>query len=83
MSARRSADSPDRRVREAGRRQYTVAISCVGGRHRSVVIAEQVAHLGRCRGWRVEVENRDVDKGGLHRHPPRGGRRPVSGALSC
>lgn len=43
-------------------RPYTVAISCMGGRHRSVVIADMLAHLGQCRGWRVEVEHRDIKK---------------------
>jgi|FaiFalFF_MnMetaG_3_1042247.scaffolds.fasta_scaffold02407_4 UPF0042 nucleotide-binding protein len=40
----------------------TIAIGCTGGRHRSVAIVEALAHAWRRRGWRVEVEHRDLDK---------------------
>lgn len=43
-------------------RPFTLAICCVGGRHRSVVITAELARLGLRRGWRVEVEHRDVGK---------------------
>jgi len=40
-----------------------IAIGCVGGRHRSVVIADQLATgLRNRRHSRVEVVHRDVDK---------------------
>lgn len=46
----------------------TVAFGCVGGRHRSVVLAELLAHAVRGRaGWAVEVEHRDLHRPVLKR----------------
>jgi UPF0042 nucleotide-binding protein len=50
-------------IRE-GKAYLTIAIGCTGGRHRSVVIAEQVAAFLREKGYRVNVQHRDV-----RRHP--------------
>jgi RNase adapter protein RapZ len=52
-------------VRE-GKAHLTIGIGCTGGRHRSVVIAERLAHQYRERGeYMVDVVHRDIAK------PPR------------
>lgn len=38
------------------------AAGCVGGRHRSVVIVNELARILRGAGWVVEVAHRDIDK---------------------
>jgi RNase adaptor protein for sRNA GlmZ degradation len=45
-------------------RTVVLAVGCVGGRHRSVVIADRIAHLAAYRldDWRVEVQHRDVHR---------------------
>ncbi|MGW3114434.1 RapZ C-terminal domain-containing protein [Streptomyces sp. NPDC001091] len=49
-------------VADARQRLVTVAVGCVGGRHRSVAIAEEIAVSLRSLGVGVEVEHRDIDK---------------------
>lgn len=45
-----------------GKAYLTIAIGCTGGRHRSVVVAEELAgHLGG-QGRRVALEHRDLDR---------------------
>lgn len=39
-----------------------LVVACVGGRHRSVVIADEVARLAREDGWVVQVDHRHVDR---------------------
>ena len=39
-----------------------VAVGCVGGRHRSVAIAEGIAEMLRETGTTVVVEHRDIDR---------------------
>lgn len=39
-----------------------IAFGCVGGRHRSVVLADVLTQWMREDGWDVTVEHRDVDK---------------------
>ena len=46
-----------------GKRYLTVAIGCTGGRHRSVVVGDEVAEMLRRRGLPVAVEHRDIDRG--------------------
>jgi UPF0042 nucleotide-binding protein len=46
-----------------GRHYLTVAIGCTGGRHRSVVLAAEVANLAREKGFAVNVIHRDVHRG--------------------
>lgn len=46
-------------IRE-GKAYLTIAIGCTGGRHRSVVVAEQVVQFLREKGYRVHVQHRDV-----------------------
>ena len=64
-----------------GKSHLVVAIGCTGGRHRSVVIAEDLAAHFRADGsYFVEVQHRDVDAGagaGLGTCPKRSG---LSGA---
>lgn len=45
-----------------GRHYLTIAIGCTGGRHRSVVLAPEVAGLLREKGYSAKVINRDVDR---------------------
>ncbi|MCS6831046.1 MAG: RNase adapter RapZ [Armatimonadota bacterium] len=51
-------------IRE-GKAYLTIAIGCTGGRHRSVVIAEQIMQFLKQKGYRVYVQHRDV-----RRQPP-------------
>jgi len=50
-------------ARAAGRRGYTVAVGCTGGRHRSVAVAQRLASE-LASEFDVEVEHRDVEKDG-------------------
>jgi RNase adapter protein RapZ len=45
-----------------GKAYLTIALGCTGGRHRSVVIAEELARRLRDHGQAVAVLHRDVDK---------------------
>jgi RNase adapter protein RapZ len=45
-----------------GKSFLTVAIGCTGGRHRSVVISEELARRLRRRGVQVRVQHRDIDR---------------------
>jgi UPF0042 nucleotide-binding protein len=46
-----------------GKRYLTLAIGCTGGRHRSVVVGDEIAEMLRGRGLPVGVEHRDIDRG--------------------
>jgi UPF0042 nucleotide-binding protein len=47
-----------------GKSYLTIAVGCTGGRHRSVVIADELAHsLSRAAGSPIAVVHRDVDRG--------------------
>jgi len=46
-----------------GKSHLTVAIGCTGGKHRSVVIGENLAQFLRGAGYTVRVKHRDVRKG--------------------
>lgn len=48
-------------VRE-GKSYLTIAIGCTGGRHRSVVIAEELGRRLRCEGHDLTVFHRDIKK---------------------
>lgn len=43
-------------------RDVTLAVGCVGGRHRSVVVANTLANFLRIGFWDVQVSHRDIDK---------------------
>jgi UPF0042 nucleotide-binding protein len=45
-----------------GKSYLTVAIGCTGGRHRSVVVADELVEFFRERGLPVNLEHRDVDR---------------------
>jgi UPF0042 nucleotide-binding protein len=45
-----------------GKAYLTLAIGCTGGRHRSVVLAEDVAERIRGRGYEVTVYHRDMGR---------------------
>ena len=47
-----------------GKAYLSIALGCTGGRHRSVVIAEQLAERLRRRGHRTAVHHRDVERAG-------------------
>ena len=53
---------------ETGRGTVHVVVACVGGRHRSPVVADQIVFLARSAGITAEVVHRDIDKDVL---PPR------------
>ena len=50
--------------REEGRHYLTVAVGCTGGRHRSVVLAEQIAGFISEKGFSAKVIHRDVGRPG-------------------
>lgn len=45
-----------------GRHYLTVAVGCTGGRHRSVVLAEEIGAFIRDKGFAATVIHRDVDR---------------------
>jgi UPF0042 nucleotide-binding protein len=45
-----------------GKLYLTVAVGCTGGRHRSVVVAEELAGFFREQGLPVSVEHRDLER---------------------
>jgi UPF0042 nucleotide-binding protein len=45
-----------------GKSYLTVAVGCTGGRHRSVVVAEELEQWFAKRGLRVGVKHRDLDR---------------------
>ncbi len=47
---------------QEGKAYLTIAIGCTGGRHRSVVLAEELARLLREGGHEVSVRHRDVER---------------------
>jgi UPF0042 nucleotide-binding protein len=44
-----------------GKSYLSLAIGCTGGRHRSVVLAEEIAAWFRTRGHRPRVTHRDIE----------------------
>jgi UPF0042 nucleotide-binding protein len=46
-----------------GRRYLTIAIGCTGGRHRSVMVANEIGAAVRQKGYPVRVYHRDVGQG--------------------
>jgi UPF0042 nucleotide-binding protein len=45
-----------------GKSYLTVAVGCTGGRHRSVVIADELAAFFRDKGLPVSVDHRDLER---------------------
>jgi RNase adapter protein RapZ len=50
-------------IRE-GKTYLTIAIGCTGGRHRSVVLAEEIAETLVSGGYKVKVSHRDLGRAG-------------------
>ncbi|MEX2628305.1 MAG: RNase adapter RapZ [Tistlia sp.] len=50
------------RYEAEGKSYLTIAIGCTGGRHRSVAIAEKLAHWVALRGWPVGLVHRDLER---------------------
>jgi RNase adapter protein RapZ len=48
---------------DEGKAYLTIAIGCTGGRHRSVVAAEELAASFRARGLPVGIDHRDMERG--------------------
>ena len=48
--------------RREGKSYFTLAVGCTGGRHRSVVLVERLAPALERRGYRVEVQHRDIQR---------------------
>ena len=49
-------------AQQEGRSQYTIAVGCTGGHHRSVVFAHQLGEWFRQAGRRVVVNHRDISR---------------------
>lgn len=47
---------------QEGKAYLTIAIGCTGGRHRSVMVAEELAGFLRSRGYQPLVQHRDIKK---------------------
>lgn len=45
-----------------GKRHFTLAVGCTGGRHRSVAMAEEIARRMKEQGYVVTVSHRDMDR---------------------
>jgi UPF0042 nucleotide-binding protein len=45
-----------------GKSYLSIAVGCTGGRHRSVVLADELARLLTERGFEPAVQHRDVDR---------------------
>jgi UPF0042 nucleotide-binding protein len=45
-----------------GKSYLTIAVGCTGGRHRSVVMAEEIAKLLRSKGFEPRVKHRDIKR---------------------
>ncbi|MGH2772301.1 MAG: RapZ C-terminal domain-containing protein, partial [Actinomycetota bacterium] len=45
-----------------GRHYLTIGVGCTGGKHRSVVIAEEIARYLSGKGYSATVVHRDLDR---------------------
>jgi UPF0042 nucleotide-binding protein len=45
-----------------GKSYLTIAVGCTGGRHRSIVVVDELARFLRERGYPVGVDHRDLDR---------------------
>jgi len=51
------------RFAQEGKKYLTIALGCTGGKHRSVLAAERLAHHLQSSGWRVELHHRELSAG--------------------
>jgi UPF0042 nucleotide-binding protein len=47
---------------EEGKSHLTLAIGCTGGKHRSVVLADELSSYLDAKGYAVNVRHRDIGK---------------------
>jgi UPF0042 nucleotide-binding protein len=47
------------RYAQEGKKYLTIALGCTGGKHRSVLAAERLAHHLTAEGWRVDLVHRE------------------------
>jgi RNase adapter protein RapZ len=47
---------------DEGKSYLTIAVGCTGGRHRSIVVADEIARYFRERGLPVALDHRDLEK---------------------
>ena len=50
------------RYQHEGKSYLTIAIGCTGGRHRSIVLVEELRRLLGARGYRILVRHRDAER---------------------
>jgi UPF0042 nucleotide-binding protein len=50
------------RYLEEGKQYLTLAVGCTGGRHRSVLVAEELAALLRAQGYAITLRHRELEK---------------------
>jgi UPF0042 nucleotide-binding protein len=50
------------RYRHEGKAYFTLSLGCTGGRHRSVVLAEEIGGRLMAAGYRVQVRHRDISR---------------------
>ena len=48
---------------QEGKSYLTIGIGCTGGRHRSVVVADELAGYFRDRGLAAAIDHRDLERG--------------------
>jgi len=66
-----------------GKKYLTIALGCTGGRHRSVLAAERLAHHLASQGWRVDLTHRELgphDAASTAAHHPRAPEAPSTPA---
>lgn len=67
------------RYAQEGKKYLTIAMGCTGGKHRSVLAAERLAHHLESQGWRVDLTHRELSAGTA---PLRAGREAGREALT-
>ena len=48
------------KYKKEGKRQLIISIGCTGGRHRSVAISNKVHEILNHKGYKVNVQHRDI-----------------------
>lgn len=55
------------RYQQEGKSYLTIAVGCTGGRHRSVMIAEELATMLAAQGYITGIGHRDLDRGATNK----------------